>query len=94
MPALASRARSSGVKMPLSPTTTCPAGTRDASRSQVASVVSKVLRLRLLMPMSLRFQAQRALEFLFVVHFDQRVHAERKRRRLELCGAARRRPPP
>ena len=46
-----SRAMSAGVKMPLSPTTMRSSGTRGASRSVVSSVVSKVLRLRLLMPM-------------------------------------------
>src|SRR5271169_875346 len=49
---LASRARSSGAKIPLSPTMMRSDGTSRASRSEVASVVSKVLRFRLLMPMS------------------------------------------
>ena len=50
MPTRASRARSSGVAMPLSPTMMRSRGTMGASRSLVASVVSKVLRSRLLMP--------------------------------------------
>src|SRR5579862_1364290 len=50
IPALASRARSCGANMPLSPTTIRPAGTWCASRSQVARLVSNVLRFRLLMP--------------------------------------------
>jgi hypothetical protein len=41
----------------------------------VSSVVSKVLRLRLLMPISGRFQRQRAVEFRGVMHLDQHVHA-------------------
>ena len=51
-PTAASRATSAGVKMPLSPTTSRSAGTSGARRSDVASVVSKVLRSRLLMPIS------------------------------------------
>ena len=41
-----------GAKMPLSPTVTRPPGSICARRSVVASVVSKVFRLRLLMPIS------------------------------------------
>ena len=43
-------ARSAGVAMPLSAMTMRSFGTRGASRSVVSSVVSKVLRSRLLMP--------------------------------------------
>jgi hypothetical protein len=56
MPLFDSRARSSGANMPLSPTTMRPAGTSRARRSQVASVVAKVFRLRLLMPISFDFR--------------------------------------
>ena len=87
MPALASRVRSSGAKMPLSATTTCPAGTKAAKRSLVASVVSKVFRLRLLMPMQPRFQAQRSRQLLLIVDLDEHVHAERERRRFEVRRA-------
>ena len=52
MPARASRARSAGANRPLSPTTTRSRGIFGASRSLVASVVSKVRRSRLLMPIS------------------------------------------
>ena len=74
------------MKMPLSPTTTRSAGTRGASRSVVASVVSKVLRSRLLMPISRERELQRALELGLVMHLDQHVHAERERRVLELAA--------
>ena len=87
MPLFDSRARSSGVNMPLSPTTMRSAGTSRASRSQVASVVSKVFRLRLLMPISFDFRRSARCEFLLVVHFDKRIHAERHRRRFKLGGA-------
>ena len=50
MPTRASRARSAGVKMPLSPTIRRSLGISGASASLVASVVSKVRRLRLLTP--------------------------------------------
>ena len=85
MPALASRARSAGVKMPLSPTMTRSGGTSCASRSQVASVVSKVLQVAVVDADQPRFQPQRALELGLVVHLDQHVHAERERRRFELA---------
>src|SRR5208282_1293284 len=52
IPALASLARSSGANIPLSATTTRPPGTEPIKRSLIASVVSKVFRLRLLMPTS------------------------------------------
>ena len=52
MPTAASRARSAGVWMPLSPTISLPAGTRGASRSLTASEVLNTLRSRLLMPIS------------------------------------------
>ena len=52
MPNLASWSRSPAAKMPLSPTTTRLAGTLRASAWLVVSVVSKVFRLRLLMPIS------------------------------------------
>ena len=55
MPTAASRARSAGVWMPLSPTITLPAGTRGASRSLTASEVLNTLRSRLLMPISRDF---------------------------------------
>ena len=67
---------------------------RGASRSLVASVVSKVLRLRLLMPISRDFEPQRALELGLVVHFDQHVHAELDGGVFERLRASRRRPPP
>ncbi len=41
-----------------------------------------------------RFQPQRAFELPAVVHFDQRVHAERESGRLQLARAARCRPRP
>ena len=47
------------VKMPLSPMTMRSFGTRGARRSVVASVVSNVFRLRLLMPMSWQSSAAR-----------------------------------
>ena len=50
MPTRSSRARSAGVKMPLSPTIRRSCGISGASASLVASVVSKVRRLRLLTP--------------------------------------------
>src|SRR5262245_5182783 len=50
IPQAASRARSAGVLNPLSPTIILPRGTRGARRSLVARLVSKVLKLRLLMP--------------------------------------------
>ena len=78
MPTRASRARSSGVEMPLSPTMMRSRGTFGASRSLVASVVSKVLRSRLLMPISRDLQLERALELVGVVHLEQHVHAERE----------------
>ena len=55
MPTAASRARSAGVWMPLSPTITLPAGTRGASRSLTDSEVLNTLRSRLLMPISRDF---------------------------------------
>src|SRR5579859_2955254 len=50
MPTCASRDRSDGAKMPLSPMITRSLGISGASASLVASVVSKVRRLRLLTP--------------------------------------------
>src|SRR6185437_12231160 len=50
MPTRASRERSEGAKMPLSPTITRSLGISGASASLVASLVSKVCRLRLLTP--------------------------------------------
>ena len=41
-----------------------------------------------------RFQRQRAVELGLVVHLDQRVHAERMRRRLRARAPSRRRPRP
>ena len=52
MPARSSRRQSSWVKMPLSPTSSRSSGTSLASRSEVSRLVSNVLRLRLLMPIS------------------------------------------
>ena len=77
--------------MPLSPTMMRSAGTSGASRSVIASVVSKVLRSRLLMPISRDFKLQRALEFGLVMHLDQHVHAERERRVFERSRPSRRR---
>ena len=88
MPTLARRARSAGAKMPLSPITTRPAGTSFASLSDVASVVSKVLRLRLLMPRRRDFELQRPRQFRFVMDLDENVDPEREGRRLEFGGAA------
>ena len=69
---------SAGVKMPLSPTMTRSFGTSGASRSLTASVVSKVRRSRLLMPISREARLQRALQFRLVMHLDQHIHAERR----------------
>ena len=87
MPALASRARSSGAKMPLSPTMMRPGrneprqplagGERGLERLQVAIVDAD----------EFRFQAKRPLQLLVIVDFDQRVHAEREGRGFELGGA-------
>ena len=76
MPTAASRARSAGVKMPLSPTMMRSRGTSGASRSLIASVVSKVLQVAVVDADEPRFQPQRALELGFVMDFDQHVHAE------------------
>src|SRR5690606_16848680 len=51
MPTFSIRRQSAWVKIPLSPTRIRLSGTIPASRSEVSSVVSKVRRLRLLMPM-------------------------------------------
>ena len=59
-----------------------------------SSVVSKVLRLRLLMPISRERQPQRALELALVVHFEQHVHAEGEGGVLEVLRRRDRRPPP
>ena len=67
--------RSAGVKMPLSPTTMRSAGPCGASARWSSSVVSKVFRLRLLMPISRDLQLQRARRARLVVHLDQHVHA-------------------
>ena len=72
MPTPRQRAKSAGVKMPLSPTTIRSRGTIGASRSLTSSDVSKVCRSRLLMPISRRVAAQRALEFGLVMDLDQR----------------------
>ena len=64
------------VKMPLSPTTMRSDGISGASSSLTPSETSKVRRLRLLMPMSLRAERQGAVELRPVVHLDQHVHAE------------------
>ena len=40
------------------------------------------------MPISRDFEPERPLQFRLVVDFDENVHAERKRRRLEFGGAA------
>ena len=56
-PAAASRARSAGAKMPLSPTITRSAGISGASRSQVASVVSKVCKFAVVDADQPRFEA-------------------------------------
>ena len=63
-------------------------GNARASRSQVASVVSKVFKLRLLMPISRDFRRSARSSSFFVVHFDQHVHAERECRRLEFAAQA------
>ncbi len=83
MPAAASRATSAGVKMPLSPTRSRSEGTSAASRSDVASVVSKVLRSRLLMPMSGEARRSARSKLRLVVDLDEHVHAERKRHLFE-----------
>ena len=67
---------SAGVKMPLSPTSMRSFGTIGASVSLTASVVSKVRRSRLLMPIRRDLQLQRPVELGLVVHLDQHVHAE------------------
>ena len=77
MPARAEPARCRpGVKMPLSPTMMRSFGTRGARRSLTASVVSKVRRSRLLMPIEARRELQRPVELGLVVDLDQHVHAE------------------
>ena len=85
MPTRARRARSAGVKMPLSPTINAVA--RDLRREPLADGERwsrRSCRLRLLMPISRERSLQRALEFGFVVHLDQHVHAEGERRVLEV----------
>ena len=60
---------------PLSLTNSRSGGTQAASFSVVAISVFSVLRLRLLMPMSLVLQPERAVELGAVMHLDQHVHA-------------------
>ncbi len=79
MPAAARRSTSARVKMPLSPTTMRSFGTRGASSSDTASEVSKVRRLRLLMPMSRVPSGSARSSSRGVVHLDEHVHAERLR---------------
>ena len=88
MPALPSRARSSGAKMPLSPTHDMPG--RDVARQPLAGGKRGLegFQIAVVDADQPRFQAQRAGEFVFVMHFDQHVHAERRRRRFEFCGAS------
>ena len=89
IPAVASRARSSGVKMPLSPTITRSAGTSCARRSRGRERRLERVQVPVVDADQPRFQAQRPFKLLLVVHLDQRVHAERDRRRFEFgCAAA------
>ena len=91
----ASRARSAGVKMPLSPTDDAVARHHAAPGVRwLSSVVSKVLQVAIVDADQTRTQSQRALELVLVVHFDQHVHAERERGVFELLRRVRRRPPP
>ena len=83
MPAAASRATSAGVKMPLSPTSSRSAGTSGARRSDTASVVSKVLRSRLLMPSSGEARRSARSSSASSCTSTQHVHAELDRRVLQ-----------
>ena len=86
MPDSASRARSSGAKMPLSPTTMRSA--RNEPRQPLARRERRLegLEVAIVDADEPRFQPQRALEFLLVMHFDQHVHAEREGCRFEFGG--------
>ena len=86
MPTFESRLRSAGVSSPLSPTTMRSAGIFGASFSLTASDVSKVRRSRLLMPTSRERNRKRAIEFGFVVNFEQHVHAEIEGGVLDVLG--------
>ena len=78
-------ARSAWLRMPLSAIRKRSGGTSGASSSVVARSVSKVLRLRLLMPISGVSSPQRAVELASVVHLDQHVHVQRAGQRLQLA---------
>jgi hypothetical protein len=60
-------------------------GTRGASVFVVSSVVSKVFRSRLLMPISGLFSLSVAVQLRPVMHLDQRVHPPMPRRVLQLA---------
>ena len=76
MPTFASRARSAGVKMPLSPTTTRSSGTRGASRSADLERGDEGLEVAVIDADERRFEPERTLELGVVVHLEQHVHAE------------------
>ena len=94
MPALASRARSSGVKMPLSPTMMRPG--RHEARQPLAGRKRRLegFQVAVVDADEPRFQAQRPLQLVFVMNFDQRIHAERNGRGFELRARRHRRPRP
>ena len=74
MPMRLRRARSAGVLSPLSPTTMRSGGTRGASRSLIASVVSKRAQVAVVDADQARFQPQGALKFIFLMNFNKDVH--------------------
>ena len=85
MPTAASRARSAGVWMPLSPTITLAGG--HARRQPLADRERGLehLEIAVVDADQPRLQLQRAVELGLVVHLDQHVHAERERRVFELA---------